>query len=191
MKIRSIRLGFAPGQGSRRFDPKMEEIYKFEDIITIKYQNKNDIRNNNSLNKFVKIGLDSNSLLNKSLEECRLLKKSAKTPMHEIEDVQDMEAKVNHGDLFLKFYNRNDKQVTGAESKLIDIFNDNYNSLLFSLDSSCNNRYKNYYYTWYICKYLLPFQIPVTDILICVGVVLYRDNIISHKSDSSDFETLI
>ena len=185
-KISSIRLGFAPGKGSRSFGLKMEEKSKFENIMA-KYQNKKGIRNNNSINSFIEISLDSNSLLNKSLEECRLLKISVKTPMQEIEDVQDMEEKVNHGDLFVKFYNRNDKQVTGAELKFLNIINDTDNSLLVSLDSNYSNRYINYY----ICKCLLPFQIPVTDILILGGLFLYRNNIITHKFDSSDFEILI
>ena len=90
--------------------------------------------------------------------------------MHEIDNVQDMEEKVNHGDLFVQFYNQNDKQVTGAELKLLNIINNIYNSLLFSLDSIYSHRYKNYYN---ICKCLVPFRIPVTDIFdLCGGCSL-------------------
>ena len=169
-------------------------LFSLDSIYSHRYKNyyiynqyKKGIRNNNSINSFIEISLDSNSLLNKSLEECRLLKISVKTPMQEIEDVQDMEEKVNHGDLFVKFYNRNDKQVTGAELKFLNIINDTDNSLLVLLDSNYSNRYINYY----ICKCLLPVQIPVTDILILGGLFLYRNNIITHKFDSSDFEILI
>ena len=175
-KFRSIRLGFAPGKGSRNFGLKMDKINKFEDIIAL-YQKKNG-ENISSLNKFIEINLDSNSLFNKSLDVCGSLK-SVKTPTHNIEDVQDMEEKVYRGDFFVLFIIRNDIRVTGAELKLMMIINDDdYFLLFFFYISYNNNSYKDYDIYYCNCKCLLPFQNPVTDNLICVGLSLTGDNII-------------
>ena len=97
-------------------------------------------------------------------------------------DALDLREKEDHDGSFM-ICELNEKQVSGfLPSTNVHKSSSNFNSFLSSLDSSCNNFkytwYKNYDNIYYKCKYLLPFQIPVTDILNCVGVVPYRDDII-------------
>ena len=173
MKINSIRLGFVPGKESRIFGLKMEEIDEFENI-RVKYQKRNRIKNN-YLSKLHNIKQELNylnSLVHKSL-----------TVLNNFDlDARYLSEKVNHDEDSFKIFELHEKQVSGfLPSANITKSSPSFSSFLFSLDSSynINNRFiKNYDIIYYSCKCLLPFHIPVTDKLICAGVVPYRDDII-------------
>ena len=111
--------------------------------------NNNNIKNNkitknssNNNNKLI-IGdeFKSDSLSNKSLDECGSLINKLKTPTHVFEDVQDTNEKVDHGDLFLNVYNRNEKQVSGVKVKSIK--NNNINNKKKHMIKNNNNNNNN------------------------------------------------
>ena len=170
MKKRNIRLGFSPEKGSRSFGFKMVEIDEFE-YIAAKYQKKNGIKNN-YLSRLPNI--------KQEVKQSKLITNKTLYVLNYFDlDVLDLREKVDHDGSFM-ICELNEKQVSGfLPSTNVHKSSSNFNSFLSSWDSSCNSfKYKNYDNIYYKCKCLLPFQIPVTDILISVGVVPYRDDII-------------
>ena len=150
----------------------MKEIYEFEDI-SIKYQKRNGIKKNYlSISQYIKQE-DKKSKLsaNKSLSLNKIGLVGARY----------LSEKVDRDEDSFKIFELHEKRVSGFSSSAnINKISSNFSSFLFSLDTNYNiNRFiKNYDNIYYKCKCLLPFRIPVTDILICAGVVPYRDEII-------------
>ena len=96
-------------------------------------------------------------------------------------DARYLSENVDHDEDSFKIFELHEKQVSGFLSFAnINKISSSFSSFSFSLDSSYNiNRFiKSYDYIYYKCKCLLPFRSPVADILICAGVVPYRNEII-------------
>ena len=167
VKITRISLGLSPEKGSRSFGSKMVEIYEFEDI-TVKYRKKNGTKNNH---------LSKLPIFKEENKQSKLI--ANKSPLIYLY-ARYLREKEDHDEDSFDFFELHEKQVSGfLPSTKVYKSSSSFGSFLFSWNSSCNNyKYKNYDNIYYKCKCLLPFRIPVTDILICAGVVPYRDNII-------------
>jgi len=126
-------------------------LRKQEKIENRRNKNKNNKENNKiiveNINNNSKLIIDdefkSDSLSNKSLDECGSLINKLKTPTHVFEDVQDTNEKVDHGDLFLNVYNRNEKQVSGVKEKSINNNNNINNKKKHMIKNNNNNNNNN------------------------------------------------
>ena len=132
MKINSIRLGFAPGKGSRSFGFKMGEKDEFEDIRT-KYQKRNGIKNNYL-----------STLQNIKQEDKQSKLNANKSPLNVVINNFDLDARylsenVDHDEDSFKIFELHEKQVSGfLPSANINKISSNFSSFLFSLDKSYN-----------------------------------------------------
>ena len=128
MKIKNIRLGFAPGKESRSFSFKMMEKDEFEDIRT-KYQKKNGIKKNY---------LSTLPLINQEEKQSKL--SANKSPLNVVKNNFDLDARylsenVDHDEDSFKIFELHEKQVSGfLPSANITKSSPSFSSFLFSLE---------------------------------------------------------
>lgn len=174
VKINSIRLGFARGEGNRSFGSIMMEIDKIENI-KIKYSEKK--KNLSQLLLIKEEDYGSKLIANKSLAVLDIV----------YLDALDLRGKTNHLNGSFDYFEFNDAQVSGVSSSFKVNKNSVYsNSLSFCLKSS-SFKIKNFHYDdlvkfyYYNLKCLLSYRIPVTESWFVRGVILTGMKPFSHK----------